>query len=127
MRGLFAMLALLVVCGPAAAFDPLGSRTDLLDLTPPGQVPLDAELNGGVRCPEPFAGGDISLSEVVRRALCRDPRAPGLGRCVPCCRTPGGGPCRLSANPERQPDTQPERPDPGAGRQHNALRQPRAG
>jgi len=74
MRRLLAAAALLAVCGPAAAFDPLGSRADLLDLTPPGQVPLDAELSGGVRCPEPFAGGDISLSEVVRRALCRDPR-----------------------------------------------------
>jgi outer membrane protein len=74
MRRLLAAAGLLVACGSVLAFDPLGSRTDLRDLTAPGRVPLDAELSGGVSCPEPFAGGEISLSEVVRRALCRDPR-----------------------------------------------------
>lgn len=70
-------LALLLFAAPALAFDPLASRRDLTELAPPGQLPLDAERVGGSACPGPLVAADdgtISLAEVVKRALCRDPR-----------------------------------------------------
>lgn len=74
MRRRIVAVGLFVLCSVAQAFDPLGSERDLGAVPPLGQVPLDAELVGGSACPPPFAGGLIPLSEVVKRALCRDPR-----------------------------------------------------
>jgi outer membrane protein len=74
MRRRIVAAGLFVLCSVAQAFDPLGSERDLGAVPPLGQVPLDAELVGGSACPPPFAGGLIPLSEVVKRALCRDPR-----------------------------------------------------
>lgn len=76
MKRLLISLVLLAVWSGALAFDPLASEARLAALPPPGQVPLDAELVGGPECPAPgFVGsGPISLAEVVKRALCHDPR-----------------------------------------------------
>ena len=78
MRRLALALMLAATWGSAAAFDPLVSGRDLAGLPPPGQLPLDADVVGGPACPGPLpapvAGGTISLAEVVKRALCRDPR-----------------------------------------------------
>lgn len=76
MKRLLISLVLLAVWSGALAFDPLASEARLAALPPPGQVPLDAELAGGPECPAPgYAGaGPISLAEVVKRALCHDPR-----------------------------------------------------
>lgn len=76
MKRLLISLVLLAVWSSALAFDPLASEARLAALPPPGQVPLDAELVGGPECPAPgFVGsGPISLAEVVKRALCHDPR-----------------------------------------------------
>ena len=78
MRRLALALMFAAAWGSAAAFDPLVSGRDLASLPQPGQLPLDAELVGGPACPGPLpapvAGGTISLAEVVKRALCRDPR-----------------------------------------------------
>lgn len=76
MKRLLISLVLLAVWSSALAFDPLASEARLAALPPPGQVPLDAELVGGPECPAPgfVGGGPISLAEVVKRALCHDPR-----------------------------------------------------
>jgi outer membrane protein len=74
MRRRWAGLALILACCGAQAFDPLGSERDLAALPPPGLLPLDAELVGGPACPGPLAAGKVSLAEVVKRALCQDPR-----------------------------------------------------
>ena len=74
MRRRWMGLALILACCGAQAFDPLGSERDLAALPPPGLLPLDAELVGGPACPGPLAAGKVSLAEVVKRALCQDPR-----------------------------------------------------
>ena len=76
MKRLLISLVLLAVWSGALAFDPLASEARLAALPPPGQVPLDAELVGGPECPAQgfVGGGPISLAEVVKRALCHDPR-----------------------------------------------------
>lgn len=76
MKRLLLSLVLLAVWSSALAFDPLASEARLAVLPPPGRVPLDAELAGGPECPaQGFVGsGPISLAEVVKRALCHDPR-----------------------------------------------------
>lgn len=76
MKRLLISLVLLAVWSSALAFDPLASEARLAALPPPGRVPLDAELAGGPECPaQGFVGsGPISLAEVVKRALCHDPR-----------------------------------------------------
>ncbi len=76
MRRVALALTALAVWGSAQAFDPLGSERLLAALPPPGQLPLDAELAGGPACPAPGVDtrGPISLGEVVKRALCHDPR-----------------------------------------------------
>ena len=76
MRRVALALTALAVWGSAQAFDPLGSERLLAALPPPGQLPLDAELAGGPACPAPGVdtSGPISLGEVVKRALCHDPR-----------------------------------------------------
>ena len=76
MKRLLLSLVLLAVWSSALAFDPLASEARLAALPPPGRVPLDAELAGGPECPaQGFVGsGPISLAEVVKRALCHDPR-----------------------------------------------------
>ena len=76
MKRLLISLVLLAVWSGALAFDPLASESRLAALPPPGQVPLDAELAGGPECPAQgvVGAGPISLAEVVKRALCHDPR-----------------------------------------------------
>ncbi len=76
MKRLLISLVLLAVWSSVLAFDPLASEARLAALPPPGRVPLDAELAGGPECPaQGFVGsGPISLAEVVKRALCHDPR-----------------------------------------------------
>ena len=76
MRRVALALTALAAWGSAQAVDPLGSERLLAALPPPGQLPLDAELAGGPACPAPGVDtrGPISLGEVVKRALCHDPR-----------------------------------------------------
>lgn len=79
MKRRLSWILAVLLSSSAWAFDPLRSAADLAAAPSPGTVPLDAELVGGPRCPGPLPAtpqaAPISLAEVVKRALCQDPRS----------------------------------------------------